>query len=161
VSVSATGASVTRSGGNWIIKPGESAKEVKVTVSANMDGRQQQMGSNTYRVKSLPTPSAFFVVGGEAKLEGAVAKKAASASDAIVEASYGPDGILDINFKVVGFSMRVGSKIEESHSGNLTAAQRDLIKGMRSGESFIINSVRAVGPDGKEKRLNTIAMTIK
>ncbi len=161
VSVSATGASVTRSGGNWIIKPGESSKEVKVTVSANMDGKQQPMGSNTYRVKNLPTPSAFFVVGGEAKLEGAVAKKAASASDAIVEASYGPDGILDINFKVVGFAMRVGSKIEESHSGSLTAAQRQLIQGMRSGESFIINSVRAVGPDGKEKRLNTIAMTIK
>ena len=159
--IEATNATVSQHGDLWYVKPNESAKQVKVTVTADMDGKRQVMGDNTYRVKTLPNPSAFFVAGGNSMLEGAVTKKAATANDAIVEASYGEDGILDIDFKITTFTISTGSKLATSTSASLTAEQKKMINSLRSGEQFSINSIRAIGPDGKEKRLNSISLSIK
>jgi hypothetical protein len=119
------------------------------------------MGSRTYKVKTLPKPSAFFVTGGVSADQGALAKKQIVASDAMIEASYGEDGILDLDFKIRTFTLRAGGKLLESKSGKLTDEQKKLIGTLRSGEDVIFNSIHAIGPDGKDRLLNTIALTIK
>ena len=119
------------------------------------------MGSQTYRVKALPNPGAFFVAGGKSYSEGSVPKKQLTAADSYVEASYGEDGILDLPFQIVSFTLAAGNKLMESKSGKLTSEQINYIKGMRSGEMLSIMSVRAKGPDGKIKPLNAIPLTIR
>lgn len=159
--VDVQGASCSRQGGLWIIKPGDASKQVVVTVRAELDGKSQSMGSQTYRVKALPNPGAFFVAGGKSYSEGSVPKKQLTAADSYVEASYGEDGILDLPFQIVSFTLAAGNKLMESKSGKLTSEQINYIKGMRSGEMLSIMSVRAKGPDGKIKPLNAIPLTIR
>jgi len=159
--VDVQGAALSRKGGLWIIKPGDNAKQVTVNVKAELDGKLQSMGSRTYRVKTLPKPSAFFVTGGVSADQGALAKKQMMASDAMIEASYGEDGILDLDFRIRTFTLRAGGKLLESKSGKLTEEQKNLIKSLRSGEDVIFNSIHAVGPDGVDRLLNTIALTVK
>ncbi len=161
VSVSATGASVSRSGGNWVVKPGEGAKEVKLTVTANMDGKNQTMGTNTYKVKALPKPSSFFVAGGESKSEGFISKKNLLSGDAYVEASYGPDGILNLPWRITGFDVIVGSNTKHSDSGKLSEEQKSMIKNLPSGTQVTLGTIRAVGPDGKQQQLNAIPLRLK
>ena len=159
--VDVQGAALSRKGSLWIIKPGENANQVVVNVKAELDGKVQSMGSRTYKVKTLPKPSAFFVTGGVSADQGALAKKQIVASDAMIEASYGEDGILDLDFKIRTFTLRAGGKLLESKSGKLTDEQKKLIGTLRSGEDVIFNSIHAIGPDGKDRLLNTIALTIK
>jgi len=161
VRVDVQGASLTKKGSLWIIKPGDGSKQVVVSVKAEIDGKQQSMGSQTYRVKQLPDPSAFFVAGGKSYREGSVPKKELTSSDSYLEASYGEDGILDLDFKIVSFTLAAGNKLMDSKSGKLTGEQISYIKGMRSGEMLSIMSVRAMGPDGKIKALNAIPLTIR
>ncbi len=161
VSVSATGASVSRSGGNWVIKPGESAKEVVLTVSANMDGKNQVMGTNKYKVKALPKPSSFFVAGGESINQGFISKKLLTSNEAYVEASYGPDGILDLPWKITGFDIVIGNDAKHSDNGRLTDEQKTLIKKLPSGAQVTLQTIRAVGPDGKTQQLSPIALRLK
>ncbi len=161
VSVSASGASVSRSGGNWIIKPSESAKEVTVTVSANMDGKNQVMGTNKYKVKQLPKPSSFFVAGGESRSEGFIKKKDLLSNEAYIEASYGPDGILDLPWRITGFDIVIGNNAKHSDSGKLTEEQKNLIKNLPSGAMVTLQTIRAVGADGKAQSLSPIALRLK
>ena len=161
VSVSATGASVSRSGSNWVVKPTESAKEVVLTVMANMDGKNQSMGSNKYKVKSLPKPSSFFVAGGESLSEGFIKKKDLLSNEAYIEASYGPDGILDLPWKITGFDIVIGNNAKHSSSGKLTEEQKSLIKNLPSGAQVTLQTIRAVGADGKTQSLSPIALRLK
>ncbi len=160
IRIEATGANVSRNGALWFIKPGDNSKNVTVTVKAEMDGKQQVMGTNTYRVKPLPKPGAFLSIGGTLRNEGAVVKSAVTASTTAVEASYGEDGILDVAFKITGFNIQVNKTVKESKSNQLTKEQRDLISKLRSGESFLINNIHAVGPDGKDVKLTQISLMI-
>jgi gliding motility-associated protein GldM len=159
--VDVQGAALSRKGSLWIIKPGDNVKQVTINVRAELDGKVQSMGARTYRVKTLPKPSAFFVSGGSSLDQGALAKKQIIAPDAMIEASYGEDGILDLDFKIRTFTLRAGGKLLESKSSKLTEEQKNLIKTLRSGEDVIFNSIHAIGPDGKDRLLNTIALTIK
>ena len=159
--VDVQGAAVSRKGSLWIIKPGDGSKQVVVSVKADLDGKIQPMGSQTYRVKQLPDPSAFFVAGGKSYREGSVPKKELTSSESYLEASYGEDGILDLDFQIVSFTLAAGNKLMDSKSGKLTQEQINYIKGMRSGEMLSIMSVRAKGPDGKIKALNAIPLTIR
>ena len=62
------GASVTKNGNLWIIKPAGGNTAV-IEVLAEVDGRMVSMGKQEYRVKQLPRPDAYFMLGGEAKGE--------------------------------------------------------------------------------------------
>ncbi len=154
VSLSASGASVTRKGDLWIIRPNESSKNVTVTVSATMDGKSQTMGQNTYKVKNLPDPSAFFIAGGKMIQDGEkISRNVALSDDMYLEASYGTDGILDINFKITEFTIFANSRTASSSSEKLTSKQKELIKSLNRNESFFITNIHAASPAGKDMKL--------
>lgn len=162
IRVNAKGATATLKDKYWIVKPNKDVKEVELTVTAEVDGKQQAMGpAQKFRVKVLPKPSPYFVTGGESKDQGYITKKQLLDPNAMVEASYGPDGILQVAFTIKNFSIKVGNRNESSSSGKLTDAQKKLIQSMRSNEDVIIHSIHAIGPDGKDKSLGSIALTIK
>jgi gliding motility-associated protein GldM len=161
VKVSVNGASVRQQGGIWIIKPGDNAKSVSISVSAELDGRMQQMGNKEYRVKALPKPGAYFKSGeNEYNGEKAIPRSALLNASATVIASYGPDGLLDLPFQISGFRANINGVYLESKGNKFTREQMDRLGKLKPGNSVIITDIRAKGPDGKEIRLSPIPLTL-
>ena len=161
VKVSVNGASVRQQGGIWIIKPGDGTKSVSISVSAELDGRMQPMGSKEYRVKALPKPGAYFKSGeSEYNGEKAIPRSALLNASATVIASYGPDGLLDLPFQISGFRANINGVYLESRGNKFTREQLDRLGKLKPGNSVIITDIRAKGPDGKEIRLSPIPLTL-
>ena len=161
IKVSVNGASVRQQGGIWIIKPGDNAKSVSISVSAELDGRMQQMGNKEYRVKALPKPGAYFKSGeNEYNGEKAIPRSALLNASATVIASYGPDGLLDLPFQISGFRANINGVYLESKGNKFTREQMDRLGKLKPGNSVIITDIRAKGPDGKEIRLSPIPLTL-
>ena len=161
VKVSVSGAAVRQQGGLWIIKPGDGTKSVSISVSAELDGRMQPMGSREYRVKALPKPGAYFKSGeNEYNGEKAIPRSALLNPGASVIASYGPDGLLDLPFQISGFRANINGVYLESKGNKFTREQLDRLGKLKPGNSVIITDIRAKGPDGKEIRLSPIPLTL-
>ena len=125
VKVSVNGAQVKQQGGLWIIKPGDGAKSVSISVSAELDGRMQPMGSKEYRVKALPKPGAYFKSGEKEYSDGNISRGALLNTSATVIASYGPDGLLDLPYRITSFKVNINGILTESRGNKFTRDQLD------------------------------------
>ena len=147
IRVSVNGASARQQGGLWIIKPGDGAKSVSISVSAELDGRMQPMGSKEYRVKALPKPGAYFKSGEKEYSDGNIA-------------SYGPDGLLDLPYRITSFKVNINGVLTESRGNKFTRDQLDRLGKLKMGAIVVITDIRAQGPDGKETRLSPIPLSL-
>ena len=161
IRVQANGASVTNRAGVWYFKPTEKAEKVIVTVQAEVDGKLQSMGSEAYDVKPLPNPSAFFVVGSEKYMDGKLKKSDIMNTGSFIEASYGKDGVLKIDFTVTSFELYAGGRFMKSNSNKLTPEMISFIKNMKSNEQLTFMTIKATNPAGKEVKMNAIPLQIK
>lgn len=152
-----SGGSLTaRSGGKYIARPAAVGQDVAFTVTGEVNGRPQPMGTFTFKVRKLPDPTAYIVVGTDRFKGGRLAKGSLLGARGIGAAI--DDGLLDISFRVLSFETvffdRMGNARPEVSSGaDFTATQRDLMRSLRRGQRFYISRVRAVGPDGIERTL--------
>ncbi len=160
VKVSVNGAAVTNSGGLWIIKPGDAAKSVTISVSAELDGKMQPMGNKEYRVKALPKPGAYFKSGDKEYSDGNISRGALLNNAATVIASYGPDGLLDLPFQISSFKVNINGMLTEARGNKFTADQRARLGKLKMGAIVVITDIRAKGPDGKEIRLSPIPLSL-
>lgn len=160
IKVDVAGASVSRSGGLWIIKPGDASKKVTITVSAELEGRMQPMGSREYRVKALPKPGAYFKSGETEYQDGNIARGALLNPNATVIASYGPDGLLDLPFKITSFKVNINGVITEAKGDRFTKDQLARLGKLKKGAIVVITDIRAKGPDGKDTRLSPIPLSL-
>ncbi|MGM9837965.1 MAG: gliding motility protein GldM [Paludibacteraceae bacterium] len=158
--VNVSGAAVTQKNGLWIIKPAETSKKVTITVSAEMDGKMQVMGSRDYRVKALPKPGAYFKSGETEYQDGNIARGALLNPNATVIASYGPDGLLDLPFKITSFKVNINGVITEARGDKFTRDQLDRLSKLKKGAIVVITDIRAKGPDGKDTRLSPIPLSL-
>ena len=155
-----SGASVKQQGGIWIIKPGDGAKNVTISVSAELDGRMQSMGSRDYRVKALPKPGAYFKSGETEYSDGNISRGALLNAGATVIASYGPDGLLDLPFRITSFKVNINGVLTEARGNKFTQDQRDRLSKLKMGAIVVITDIRAQGPDGRETRLSPIPLSL-
>ena len=160
VKVTVNGAAVSRRGAFWIIKPGDGSKSVTISVAAEMEGKVQQMGSQTYRVKALPKPGAYFKSGETEYSEGNISRGALLNSNATVIASYGPDGLLDLPYKITSFKVNINGVLTEARGDKFTKQQLDQLGKLKKGAMVVIADVHAKGPDGKDTRLSPIPLTL-
>ena len=160
VRVSVNGASASQRGGTWYIKPTASAKEVTISVSAELDGRMQSMGSLSYRVKELPKPGAYFKSGSTEYSEGKIARNALLNPQANVIASYGPEGLLDLKYTVTSFQLQTSMGYTQSAGNKFSKGQIDQLSKLKPGAVVNIVDIRAKGPEGKEVRLRGIPLTL-
>ncbi|MBR1878985.1 MAG: gliding motility protein GldM [Paludibacteraceae bacterium] len=161
VKVSVNGAALSQQGGQWIIKPNETTKSVTITVTAELDGKMQPMGSREYRVRALPKPGAYFKSGeNEYNGEKGIPRGALLNSSATVIASYGPDGLLDLPYQIVSFKANINGVISEAKGDKFTKEQVDRLSRLKPGNSVIITDIRAKGPDGKVVPLSPIPLTL-
>jgi gliding motility-associated protein GldM len=159
ISASITNGSISRSGSEWIVRPGTPGK-ASVSVSAKLGDRMKSMGAVEYRVKNVPDPIAYIA----SSSGGAVSKDVVLASGAIIP-RMPADFEFNLNFVITGFKFsgnRKGDIIDYSGSGNsLTAQMKDFIRGARRGEKIILEDIFAKGPDGKTRKLNSIVLTLQ
>lgn len=147
--------------GKYIAHPTAVGSDAVITVSAQMEGRTQEMGKFTFRVRKLPDPTAFIEYqtgsGPERFRGGKISKQQLMQAPGIGAAI--DDGLLNIGFRVVGFETvffdNMGNAIPEvSGSGEFTARQKDRFRMLGRGKRFYISKIRAVGPDGIQRTLN-------
>ena len=161
IRVQCAGASVTKNGNLWIIKPSSGATAV-IEVLAEVDGRMVSMGKQEYRVKQLPRPDAYFMLGGEAKGEtGKITRADLINSNARIEASYGPDGLIQAKFKITGFAVKLPSGTEIQNQGDkFNGKTLDAIKKLKAGNMVTIRYIKAVGPDGATVTLRALPLEL-
>lgn len=160
IKVSVDGAAVNQRGGLWIIKPHESSKSVTISVQAELEGKMQPMGSQTYRVKALPKPGAYFKSGDSEYQDGNISRGALLNPNAVVIASYGPDGLLDLPFKITSFKVNINGTLSDVKGDHFTKQQLDKLGKLNKGAIVVITDVHAKGPDGKDVRLSPIPLSL-
>ena len=147
--------------GKYIARPTEVGKDAVITVNANMEGRVQQMGQYTFRVRKLPDPTAYIeyaAEGGSERFRGGRLSKQVLMSTAGIGAAI-DDGLLNIEFRVQGFETvffdNMGNAVPAvSNSAAFTEQQRNMFRSLGRGKRFYISRIRAVGPDGVERTLD-------
>ncbi len=160
IKVSVTGAAVNQRGDIWIIKPGENSKKVTISVQAELEGKMQPMGSQEYRVKALPKPGAYFKSGDAEYQDGNISRGALLNPSAVVIASYGPDGLLDLPFTITSFKVNINGTLSDVKGDHFTKQQIDKLGRLNKGAIVVITDVHAKGPDGKDVRLSPIPLSL-
>lgn len=159
------GGTLSRSGNGFVCKPSSVGQDVVIAVTANQEGRQQSMGEYAFRVRQLPDPTPFIEYkddkGNTQRYRGGgvpISRKNLLSADGIVAAI--DDGLLDIGFRVLSFETTFfdnnGNAVPEISNGTkFSNRQKSLFSQLASGRRFYIQRVRAIGPDGIERQLNT------
>lgn len=157
------GTATPRGNGRYIVKP--TANSVEINVSGIVNGRQVNLGGNTYRVKQLPDPKPYAVykdANGNLKtvFDGSVHGPTFVAGGPTVTAGYGEDALVQANFTVRSFVIRIGRRTYNSNGSRFSQEQIDVISNMASGTPVTIQRIRAVGPDGLERNLSAVAIEV-
>ena len=142
--------------GRYIARPTTPGSEVAITVTSTNSGRAQQMGRFAFRVRRLPDPTPYILVGNDRFKSGALAKASIMGAPGIHAAI--DDGLLDIPFKVLSFETvfydNMGNAVPLASSGSsFTERQREQFRHLSRNRRFYITRVRAVGPDGITRTL--------
>jgi gliding motility-associated protein GldM len=161
IKVSVNGAQVSQQGGLWIIKPNANAKKVTISVSAELDGKMQPMGTKDYNVKPLPKPQPFLKMGDtEYDGNGGIPRNALLSPQSQIVASYGPDGLLDLPFKVVSFKANINGMYSESAGNKFSRDQLNRMEKLKKGASVIITDIRAESPSGEKLSLASLPLIL-
>ncbi len=163
INLSMTNGSLTKKGdGSYIAVPTSVGQDVTFTVTAQNEGRQQEMGKFTFHVRKLPDPTPYIEYsdgkGGSNRYKGGspLAKQVLIGAPGIAAAI--DDGLLDIPFRVLSFETvftdNMGNSLVEKSSGAaFSDRQREMMRRLNRGKRFNISRVHAVGPDGIERTL--------
>ncbi len=162
ISCSMTGGSLTPKGdGHFIARPGTPGQDAVITVTAQHDGRSQEMGKFTFRVRKLPDPTAFIAYAAEGGEEhfrgGGLSKQILMGTEGIGAAI--DDGLLNISFQVLGFETvfydAMGNAVPyKSNGSRFSDQQKGQMRSLARNKRFYITNVQAKGPDGIERTLS-------
>ena len=169
--VSATmsnGTLTPKGAGVWIARPSKIGTDAVITVSADMGGRRQVMANRNYRVRALPDPTPFIEYkdeqGNTKRFKGGKLPKSILLDTEVLRAAI-DDGLLNVDFSVVRFETlffdSYGNAITVGSDGSrFSSGQKDKIRALSRGKTFFIRNVIARGPDGGERSINVIEITV-
>jgi gliding motility-associated protein GldM len=153
LSVSISGGTIAGSNGKYEVNVTNAGAVVKVNVSANINGKVQNIGSSDFRVKRIPDPKAKFA----GKTGGPLSSVVIKGQDAIFATLDQFD--FDAKFKVTRFSLAIARPRADllvlQASGNSFSPQmRAAIATVTPGTRVIFDDIVAVGPDGSSRQLD-------
>ncbi len=159
ISAAITNGTIVRSGSAWIVRPATPGK-ASIAVSAKLGDRLKSMGAIEFRVKNLPSPEAYIANTNG----GAVSKDLVLASGALIPRNP-PDFDFDMNFTITSFKFsgnRKGDIVDIPGNGNsLNSQMKDFIRASRRGDKVLLEDIYAKGPDGKNRKLSSIILTLQ
>lgn len=150
--------------------PGKVGSEAVISVTAQIDGRSQAVGSMTFRVRKLPDPSPYIPVkdaqGNITHYKGSpkrISKAALMAAETLGAAI--DDDLLNVSYSVVSFSTvfldQMGNAIPEvSNGASFSPRQKEQFKRLKPGKSFFISDVKAKGPDGITRDISPMQVAL-
>lgn len=156
--VSMRGGSLSGANGKYTVRV-SSVGTASVTVAAEIaPGKIQTIGSTEFRVKRIPDPVAKFA-GRSGGALSSVAIKSQSSIFAMLE-----NFDFDAKFSVTRFSLiiakpRADAVVLQTSGNSLSSAMRSAMAGIGPGTRVIFDNIIAVGPDGSQRALNSIALT--
>ena len=167
--VSMTGGSFEQKGeGKYIARPSTPGTEAVITVAAESEGRMQEMGKFTFRVRKLPDPTAYIAYAAEGGGDnhftgGGLSKQILMGTDGIGAAI--DDGLLNIAFRVNKFEIvffdAMGNAVPyQSNGAKFSEQQKAQMRGLARNKRFYIREIHATGPDGIERTLNGVMEVI-
>ena len=164
VQASMTNGTLTRTADGWVARPAAVGSDAVITVTAELEGRRQNIATHTFRVRKLPDPTPYLAIGNDRYKGGKPISKQAVAGAGGLKAAI-DDGLLDIQFQVLSFEMVVfdsmGNAMPEVSAGaSFSERQKQAIKGLGRGKRFFISRIRAKGPDGVERTLSPMEIMI-
>lgn len=161
--VSATGASISKSGNQYICKP-SADREITISVSADVDGKIQTIGQKKFRVRPVPSPTAFLRLANNElynpDVEGVKLRRRDLYSSTVV-AEYA-DGMLNANFTVKQFTLYIQQGAGWDNltvKGNkLTDKEIDRLKKLKAGQKFYFGDIQYTGPKNGKLSMGMIDM---
>jgi gliding motility-associated protein GldM len=164
VSVAVAGGTAQKiAGGRYNIRATQDG-EIRISVSAKIDGKMLPMGGGAYRVKYLPNPTSYLQyadAGGVTRLiqDGTLTKRILRSGCSLI-ASYGQDELVKANFTVTSFTMLTIFGSVNVNGSRFNARQLSDIEKLEGGEVLTLKNIKAVGPDGKVRSLGMIQIQI-
>lgn len=165
VSATMTNGTLTRSGDHWSARPNTAGTPATITVTAEIDGARRTVSTATFRVRRLPDPTAYIVLGSDNRYKGGrpLPKATLLASGGLGAAI--DDDMLDIDFTVLSFETIVfdsmGNAMAEVSDGNrFSRRQLDSFRRLSRGKRFFITRIRVKGPDGTERTLSPLEVMV-
>jgi gliding motility-associated protein GldM len=155
----ATNATIKKVKDIYIVRPKKPGVACKIAVGM-MEGRTvRNMQTLNFRVKTVPNPIATISN-----------KKGGEISQSLLSASWGVKADLeefdfDMKFVVLGFNLYTigeGGYVKEaaSNSANFSRDQKAIISKVRRGQRVVIDNIRAKGPDGNIRKLQSVSFKI-
>ena len=157
IRMSMTGGTLTHKGnGRYIAVPSAVGKDVTFSISANDKGKTRSLGQAVFHVRKLPDPTAYIGLGTD-RFKGGALPKASLMGATGIQAAI-DDGILDIQFRVIGFETvffdNMGNAVPMASSGSqFSEKQREAFRKLSRSRRFYISNVTAIGPDGITRKL--------
>ena len=162
--VSANGATMTKSGNQYICKPTAKDK-ITILVSADIDGKTRTIGQKEFRVRPVPSPSAFLKLpNGERwspTMETAGRLKRQDLLDATIIAEY-EDGMLNADFVVTEFTIKIprgaGFDPIKVSGGKFSDRQIERLKNLKPKQEFLIEQIKYEMKGAKTAKSGTLTM---
>lgn len=156
--VACAGGAMSKASEGYQVKP-SAAKEITITVTSNIGGKSQNYGSKKFRVFDVPDPVVVFEGAKNGKFKKSDVGKAEVKADL-------KDFVFDVKFQVTQFAVSTtknGFLVSETvkGGGKLDKKAQDLIRGVSRNGKVFVESVRAKGPDGKERQLNGVSFLME
>ncbi|WP_026897039.1 type IX secretion system motor protein PorM/GldM [Daejeonella oryzae] len=155
--VSMSGGSISGSNGKYTVRV-NSAGAAKVNVSAEINGKVQNIGTSDFRVKRIPDPKAKFA----GKTGGAMSSVVIKSQNAVFAILENFD--FDAKFNVTRFNLviakpRADAVILQTSGNTLSSQMRAAMASVTPGTRVIFDNIVAVGPDGTQRQLDGIVLT--
>jgi len=147
--------------GEYLVEPGPQGTTATVSVYSEEGGNRTLMNRMDFRIFNLPTPDARVegIRGSEGNL---TAGRLAGLQIVRAEAE---DFVFEVEYKVQSFDVAVPGaggiwNTISSNSERFTSEQKNLFRQLRSGSRVMIEKIKATGPDGVVRNLNSITIKV-
>ena len=162
-SISGGGATLvrdTKNGGSKYIAKATTQGEATINVTAKLDGKNVPMGAFKYRVKRVPDPVAMV----NGKKGGPINKAELAAATSVNSIMENFD--FELYFRVTKFRMTLIRKGKdptelEAPSNLITPAMKSAIQAAGPGAKVYFEYIKASGPDGTTRSLNSVNFVLQ
>ncbi|MBK6368733.1 MAG: gliding motility protein GldM [Flavobacteriales bacterium] len=160
ISATATNGVLSKTSDGYIMKPGrESEATIGATVT-NPDGTKKSMTGMKFRVKNVPSPTAFF--GGKSVNDETIKKAELTAAAGVIAKMI--DFEFDLRFEVVEYRVTMivgGTPIEKMTKGPAVSGDmKEMFQKAKPGQKVYIEQIKARGPDGTTRNLGSLSFKV-
>ncbi len=149
------------------VKPGHYIIRIKAAgtgiAKISVSSGKQLFGIKSFRCKRLPAPIAFVGNNPKNRKGGTISKSTLLALRGVNARIENFD--FDVKFNIASCTVTIMDNGKElaanSTSGKFTVKQKELIKNAKIGSKVIISNIKAKGPDGTDRKLNSIIFKLK